>query len=71
MGFAQTFMFVPTMPEMIERMQIELNIVEGKDEVLDSRLNDKINDMYGFTYSLAMFIAPLVGSNIYTYYGAA
>jgi hypothetical protein len=29
-------------------------------------LNDKINDAYGFFYAASMFVAPLVGSFLYT-----
>lgn len=29
-------------------------------------LNDKINDAYGFFYAASMFVAPLIGSDLYT-----
>jgi hypothetical protein len=51
---------------MIERCRVSLNIVEGQDPILDGMLNDKINDAYGFFYAASMFIAPLIGSFLYT-----
>lgn len=38
-----------------------MEVVEGEDEELDSAINDKVNDAYGFVYALAMFVGPLVG----------
>ena len=55
MGIFQVFVFIPIIPEMIERLQVELNIVEGEDEYIDAQLNDKCNDAYGFVYAFSMF----------------
>jgi len=33
------------------------------------KLNDKVNDSYGFIYALTQFIAPLVSSQLYEAYG--
>jgi hypothetical protein len=52
---------VPIIPEMIERLQVSLKIHE-KDEAIYEKLNDKVNDAYGFIYALTEFIAPLVSS---------
>ena len=43
--------FVPIIPEMIERLQVGLKIHEN-DEDLYGKLNDKVNDSYGFIYAL-------------------
>ena len=58
-------MFIPIIPEMIERVQVELNVVEGEDPELDSAINDKVNDAYGLIYALSMFVAPVVGGIMY------
>lgn len=60
-GIFQFFVFIPIIPEMLERVQVELNVVEGEDPELDSAINDKVNDAYGFVYALSMFVAPVVG----------
>ena len=33
------------------------------------KLNDKVNDAYGFVYALTQFIAPLVASQMYSAVG--
>lgn len=47
---------------MIERMQVDLEIKEGEDELLDNLLNDKINDTYGLMYAIACFVSPILGA---------
>jgi hypothetical protein len=61
-GLFQVYVFLPIIPEMIERVQVKYDIVEGEDEFLDAQLNDSCNDAYGFIYALSMFFGPLVGS---------
>lgn len=60
-GVFQYFVFIPIIPEMLERVTVELNAVEGVDPELDAAIYDKVNDAYGFIYALAMFVGPLVG----------
>lgn len=43
-----------------------MEISEGKDPTLDGLVNDKVNDAYGFFYASSMFVAPLLGSEVYT-----
>lgn len=66
LGFFQYFVFIPIIPEMLERVTVELNAVEGQDPELDGAIYDKVNDAYGFVYALAMFVGPLVGGQMYT-----
>ena len=61
MGVFQYFVFIPIIPEMLERVTVELNAIEGEDPELDAAIYDKVNDAYGFIYALAMFVGPLVG----------
>ena len=37
----------------MERIQDELKISEGENEVVDMTLSDKVNDIYGFFFALA------------------
>ena len=60
-GAFQAAIFIPVIPEMIERLQVALN-VSDTDEDLFGKLSDKVNDGYGFVYSLSEFLAPLLGS---------
>lgn len=55
---------------MIERLQVDLQIIEGKDPYIDMCLNDKCNDAYGMMFSTVMFAAPLIGSNLFIEYGS-
>ena len=55
-------MFIPIIPEIVERIQVKLEIVAGEDDFIDSMLNDKCNDAYGFIYALSMGLSPLIGS---------
>ena len=65
-GIFQYFVFIPIIPEMLERVTVELQAVEGQDPELDGAIYDKVNDAYGFIYALAMFIGPLIGGQMYT-----
>lgn len=65
MGVFQYFVFIPIIPEMLERVTVGLNAVEGEDPELDAAIYDKVNDAYGFIYALAMFVGPLVGGFMY------
>jgi hypothetical protein len=49
---------------MFERLKVDLSIESGKDDCLESVLNDRINDLYGFIYALANAVSPLIGSAI-------
>lgn len=63
------FVFIPIIPEIIERIQVKYQITEGRDEFLDAMINDKCNDAYGLIYAFSMFVSPLVGSGINNLYG--
>ena len=69
LGVPQIFVFIQIIPEMVERMRVDLNIPEGEDDVVDSRLNDAVNDAYGVVYALANFISPILGSMVYNQFG--
>lgn len=64
LGFMQTFTFIPIIPEMLERLQVDLNLKEGSNEKLENSLNDKVNDAYGFVYAFSTFVSPLIGSSL-------
>jgi len=57
---------------MLESMQQQFNIIEGKtkDKELDDRINDLVNDSYGFIYALSNFVSPPLGSLVYMKLGA-
>lgn len=63
-GFFQVFLFIPIIPEIVERVQVKLEITAGEDDYVDSMLNDKCNDAYGFIYALSMGVSPIIGSYI-------
>ena len=58
--------FLPIIPELIERLTVSLKIEEGRNEYVDTRLNDKCNDAYGLMFSAVMFLGPLFGSKMYS-----
>ena len=47
---------------MLERLRVSLRIEEGEDELVEARLNDKVNDAFGFTQAFANFVAPILGA---------
>jgi len=51
LGLFQYFVFIPIIPEMLERVQVDLGIEEGKDLALYAAVNDKVNDAYGVMYA--------------------
>ena len=65
MGIFQVFVFIPIIPEMIERLQVDLQIKEGEDEMVDLRLNDIVNESYTLLFALANFVGPLGGTFLY------
>ena len=69
LGFFQAFIFLPILPEVIERLQTSFNLTE--DDPLYEKLNDKVNDFYGLFYACTIFVSPLIGSSINTSIGQA
>ena len=69
-GLCQVFVFIPIIPEMLERLQVNLNVATGEDELIDAQINDKCNDAYGLIYALSMFVGPLIGSAMNTTFGS-
>ena len=69
MGLFQTFIFIPIIPEMLERMIVDMNIVEGEDETIDGQLNDSVNDAYAVVFSTSMAVSPYIGSEFYSRVG--
>ena len=47
---------------MLERMQVDMGIVEGEDETVDGQLNDSVNDAYAIFFSFSMAVSPYIGS---------
>ena len=62
------FVFIPIIPEMLERLQVDLDLAEGSDPDAESALNDKVNDAYGLIYALSNFVSPIVGTQLNRYY---
>jgi hypothetical protein len=62
MGIFQVFVFIPIIPEMIERLQIDLDIAEGENEEVDLALNDQVNETYTLLFAFANGVSPLIGS---------
>ena len=69
LGFCQVFVFLPIIPEMIERIQFSLKIKEGVNPSLDLRLSDVINESYVLIYAISAFVSPLIGGTLYMLYG--
>jgi MFS family permease len=61
MGILQVFVFIPIIPEMIERLQVDLDIAEGENEEVDLALNDQVNECYTLLYAFANGVSPLIG----------
>jgi hypothetical protein len=47
---------------MLERLQVDLDIVEGENEIIDMKLNDIVNEAYTMLFAIACFISPLIGT---------
>ena len=58
-------MFVPIIPEMLERLQVDLKIEEGKDKLVDMMLQDKVNEAYTMLFALSTFVSPIIGTEMY------
>ena len=65
LGAFNYFAFIPLIPEMLEAMQKKLGVVEGKDLEVDEKINDLVNDIYGFTYAFGNFVWPPLGAFLY------
>jgi len=59
-GLFEIFYLLPIIPEIIERMQIELNI-GIQDEIHFAKLCDKVNDIYAFVYAISIAFSPIIG----------
>ena len=60
-GFFEVFVFLPCFPEMAERLQVGLEIPTS-NKFLYGKMNDRINDCYGFIFACTNTIAPLAGT---------
>jgi hypothetical protein len=54
---------------MLERLQVDLDIVEGENELIDIKLNDMVNEAYTMLFAIACFVSPLIGTAMYTKLG--
>lgn len=63
-GIFEFFIFVPVLPEMLDRMNVELQLKNGRDDYFISIVNDKCNDAYQLYMAVAMFTSPLIGEII-------
>ena len=54
---------------MIERIQVDLDIVEGENELIDMKLNDSVNEAYTMLFAVSTFVSPLIGTALYEIYG--
>lgn len=68
-GICQTLLYLPILPEMIERLQVDLNIKDGENEALDDKLNDFVNQAYCLIYASTAFLAPMLGSILHNIFG--
>lgn len=50
---------------MLERLQVDLDIVEGEDEMIDLKLSDKVNEAYTMLFAVSTFVSPLIGTWMY------
>ena len=64
------FVFIPIIPEMLERLQVDLQISEGQNEEVDLALNDQVNEAYTLLYALANGVSPLIGAFLHSEVGA-
>ncbi|CDW78446.1 major facilitator superfamily protein [Stylonychia lemnae] len=64
-GIGQAFVFIPLLPEAIESVYIQEDIVEGENEFQDQILNDLASALYSTYYSIGMILAPTIGGYIY------
>jgi len=54
---------------MLERLQVDLDIVEGEDEMIDLKLSDKVNEAYTMLFAISTFVSPLIGTAMYNVMG--
>ena len=66
-GLASGFVFIPILPEVIESVYINKQLVEGDNENLDNIINDKAAALYGLFYAIGAIISPFIGSVIYNH----
>lgn len=56
---------MPILPEVIEAVYHQENIVEGEDDYIDGLISDKAAGLYGSFFSAGVIASPLVGSALY------
>ena len=54
---------------MLERVQVDLSIIEGENETIDGQLNDSVNDCYAIFFATSMAVSPYIGSYLVKYFG--
>jgi hypothetical protein len=69
LGMTTAPILIGCIPEMLENLRVSFEIEEGKNEEIETLLNDKVNDVFGTGIAISSFIAPIAGSRLYTPYG--
>ena len=46
-GISQGFIFIPILPEVLEAVYFQRELVDGEDDLLDGVINDKAAALYG------------------------
>ena len=69
LGFMQAFCFIPTIPEIMDVIQLKYKIILGYDEDFDAKLNDSISSLYNLFYCLSSLIGPILGGLMYDHLG--
>jgi hypothetical protein len=54
---------------MLDNLRVSFEIEKGKNEEIETLLNDKVNDVFGAGLAISAFFAPIAGSRLYTHYG--
>ena len=68
-GTGNIFAFIPTTPEIINKITIRYKIVEGVDDDLVAKMNDSVSALTGVFYNLGGMLAPLIGAGLYDLLG--
>ena len=66
-GLASGFVFIPILPEVIESVYINLQLVENSNKDTDNIINDKCAALYGLFYAIGAILSPLIGSIVYNH----
>lgn len=69
-GIFMVLIYVPSIPEMTERLYYDFDVDVTRDTETVNQINDKVNDVYALSIATSAMISPFIGSRLNQHFSA-